>query len=178
MSQRGVSIREATMEWIREYMDAIQSNMIQDLMTYDESDWEEVTKPVKGDEVVLLNKSDQIGTVLEYDEDSEIYKVELENGDVEELREWEDFYLPSSDFPMWSTMWSFRDSADEQWLVYYDGVRKLSECGFTVYESKKYGYFFGIDAAGYNFVDAFWIPLYKARGLKWHDPELEGKDCA
>ena len=45
----------------------------------------------------------------------------------------------------------------------------MSECGFRIYYSEKYGYFFGIDGAGYDFYEAHWIPLYKARGLKWHE---------
>ena len=49
----------------------------------------------------------------------------------------------------------------------------MSECGFRIYKHEEWGCFFGIDGAGYNFYDAHWIPLYKARGLKWHDEAAE-----
>lgn len=52
-------------------------------------------------------------------------------------------------------------------------IRLMSECGFRIFESEEFGYFFGIDAAGFDFYEAFWCPLYKARGLHWHDDEAE-----
>lgn len=73
--------------------------------------------------------------------------------------------------PMWGTMWSFYDSADDYWLEELDGVAIMIDIGFTVFESYNYGYFFGLDAAGFDFYEAFWIPLYKARGLCWHTRE-------
>ena len=42
-----------------------------------------------------------------------------------------------------------------------------------MYESGEFGYFFGIDGAGYDFYECHWIPLYKARGLQWHDEMTE-----
>ena len=47
----------------------------------------------------------------------------------------------------------------------------MIECGFVVCESIDYGYFFGIDGGGYDFYNAHWLPLYKARGLQWHEEE-------
>jgi hypothetical protein len=82
--------------------------------------------------------------------------------------------------PCWGTMFSFRDSADIDWMdggygIWEEqaGIKALSKCGFHVYESDEFGYFFGIDAAGFDFYEAFWIPLYKARGLQWHDIDEE-----
>lgn len=54
-----------------------------------------------------------------------------------------------------------------------DGIKKMSECGFRIYEHDEWGYFFGIDGCGYSFYDEHWIPLYKKRGLQWHDPKAE-----
>ena len=70
--------------------------------------------------------------------------------------------------PMWGTMWSFGDSADDYWLEKGDGLELMAECGFRIYEQEDFGYLFGIDGAGYSFMDEHWIPLYKARGLHWH----------
>lgn len=47
----------------------------------------------------------------------------------------------------------------------------MIDIGFTVFEAYNYGYFFGLDAASFDFHEAFWIPLYKARGLRWHTRE-------
>lgn len=72
-------------------------------------------------------------------------------------------------FPMWGWMWQFYDSIDDWWLEEGGGLAIMSELGFRVYESQEYGYFFGIDGAGYDFYETHWIPLYRARGLQWHD---------
>lgn len=70
-------------------------------------------------------------------------------------------------FPMWSTMWSFDCSIDEDWAR--ENIETMQECGFRVYENDDFGIIFGIDGAGYSFYEAHWIPLYNARGLKWHN---------
>lgn len=73
--------------------------------------------------------------------------------------------------PMWDTMWSFGDSIDNDWLngeFGVNGLKQMIDCGFRVYKSEDWGYVFGIDGAGYDFFEAHWIPLYDARGLKWH----------
>ena len=73
--------------------------------------------------------------------------------------------------PMWSTMWSFGNSADDYWLEEEDGLELMAECGFRIYEQKDFGYLFGLDGAGYSFMEEHWIPLYKAPGLRWHREE-------
>lgn len=70
--------------------------------------------------------------------------------------------------PMWGTMWSFSDPCDNWWLEEKDGIRIMSELGFRIYSHEEWGYFFGVDGAGYDFYEQHWIPLYKARGLHWH----------
>ena len=69
--------------------------------------------------------------------------------------------------PMWGTMWTFGESLDEDWAR--ENIQIMQDCGFRVYENDDFGIIFGIDGAGYNFYESHWIPLYKARGLKWHD---------
>ena len=63
-------------------------------------------------------------------------------------------------------MWSFGDSVDNYWLEEKEGIALMSRCGFRIFRSKKFGYFFGIDA-GYDFYEAHRIPLYNERGLRW-----------
>lgn len=47
----------------------------------------------------------------------------------------------------------------------------MADCGFRIYEQKDYRFVFGIDGAGYSFLEHHFIPLYKARRLQWHDSE-------
>lgn len=100
---------------------------------------------------------------------SVIIKIcELDVDSVYELTtpgEYDDF------LPMWSTMWTFGESLDEDWAR--ENIQIMQDCGFRVYENDDFGIIFGIDGAGYNFYESHWIPLYKARGLKWHDKEVE-----
>lgn len=96
--------------------------------------------------------------------------------------EWEEVTVPDGVsepydvFPMWGTMWSFHDSIDDWWLEECDGIRLMSECGFRIYYHQAWGYFFGIDGAGYDFYAEHWEPLYKVRGLHWHDEEDKSDD--
>ena len=73
--------------------------------------------------------------------------------------------------PMWGTMWSFGNSADDSWFEEEGGLELMAECGFRIYEQEDFGYLFGPDGAGYSFMEEHWIPLYKARGLRWHREE-------
>ena len=89
--------------------------------------------------------------------------------------EWEEVTVfdeddePDSVLPMWGWMWSFGDSCDEEWLE--DNIGTMSKLGFRIYCHDEFGYWFGIDGAGYSFMDEHFIPLYKARGLHWHKEE-------
>ena len=58
------------------------------------------------------------------------------------------------------------DSGHPQFNKHADEVAKL---GFFIFESEDWDILLGIDAGGFDFYDAFWIPLYKLRGLKWHE---------
>lgn len=172
------TINEAAHLWVGEF-NAIQQGMIEKLMQADPEDWHEVTMPVRGDLVYVYDLPDKVdtlehcGTIQSYDEESDLYCVKLYDGMLISVGEW-DFEVEYDDsLPMWGTMWSFSDSCDDWWLEECNGLRKMSECGFRVYESEEFGYFFGIDGAGYDFYEQHWMPLYKARGLHWHDSQAE-----
>lgn len=102
-----------------------------------------------------------------------LYVIERDCGEIIEARDGEFEVEYDCMLPMWRWMWSFDDSADDYWLEELDGIRIMSECGFRIYEHEEFGYFFGIDGCGYDFYEAHWIPLYKARGLQWHDEVAE-----
>ncbi len=103
--------------------------------------------------------------MTEFLEDN-LIKVELFNGE-EVVVEKEDISIEEDDFfPMGEFMWQFSDSIDDWWLENH--LQEMTDCGFRIYEFDEFGYFFGIDGAGYDFYEVHWIPLYKARGLQWH----------
>lgn len=178
MLRTGMTIYEATSEWVRE-MNAIQQGMIAKMMKSDIDEWTEVTAPKPGDQVYVYEVPEELdtlehgGEIVSYDEESDLYCIELYDGKKVSAAA-EDFEVEYDGYlPMWGTMWSFGDSADDYWLEEMGGIRIMSECGFRIYEHEEFGYFFGIDGAGYDFYEAHWIPLYKARGLQWHDPNAE-----
>jgi hypothetical protein len=171
MLRQGMTINDAAHEWVREF-NAIPQGMISELMKHDIDSWHEVTTKSVGDRVYCYEHR-EYGEIEAYNVETEKHTVVLDNGEKVEVDE-SDMELEYYDGrPMWGTMWSFGDSADDWWLEEGEGIRIMSNCGFRIYEHEEYGYFFGIDGAGYDFYEAHWIPLYKARGLKWHDKSAE-----
>lgn len=177
MIREGMTFREATEKWVSE-MNAIPQAMIGKLMTVCPDEWMEVTAPVEGDRVCVWDGShnEERGVIAEDDVDGDprLHRIEF---DKESL---DDVVLPEDDFevtrddmlPMWGTMWSF-SGIDDFWIAEDGNIRKMSECGFRVYYNSEFGYFFGIDGAGYSFMDEHFEPIYRARGLQWHDPATE-----
>lgn len=189
MRAKGTTIREAAEQWVGE-MNAYPYDMISKLMEADYDSWHEVTEPKIGDRVFVYHKGSGEITGKKMTEDGLVYMVEFDESLLkpvygDEFNDGQRIFsieVPADELeietdgslPMWGTLWSFGDSADDYWLENMDGIRIMSECGFRVYESEDFGYFFGIDGAGYDFYESHWIPLYKARGLQWHDPMTDG----
>lgn len=178
MGRKGLTVKDATRMWVSE-MNAIPKGMIAKLMRADPDDWHEVTRPGRGDRVDVyevpweLDTLKHGGKIRSYNEECGLYCIELYDGKLVSAVE-DDFEVErDSSLPMWGMMWSFGDSADNWWLEEDNGIRVMSDCGFRIYESEEFGFFFGIDGAGYDFYEAHWVPLYRARGLQWHDPETE-----
>lgn len=175
MLRAGMTINDAAHEWVREF-NAISRGIIEILMAHDPDSWLEVTLPTVGDRVYMLEATGgnpaQEGEITEIWKALDIYTIHLDNGNSINLTQEEFEVQYDNVLPMWGTMWSFGDICDEDWLMDV-GLRAVSNCGFRVFKSDDFGYFFGIDGAGYDFYEAHWEPLYKARGLKWHDPAAE-----
>ena len=162
------TIRDAVNAWVGE-MNAIPTGMVQKLVEYEPEAWHTVTVPSQNDRVYVTFDGDNPygpGEIIDIEDDT--YTIELDSGETVVVESGEFEMENDSDLPMWGTMWQFGDSADEYWLTELGGLRAMSECGFTIVESSEFGYFFGIDGAGYSFYEEHWIPLYKARGLHWH----------
>lgn len=172
---RGMTRLEACREWVRE-MNAFPNDMIAKLMEAAPDEWTEVTVPSRGDRVYVFNApdgEDGWGEITGHSDDGETYTVQLDGGTEVEVKR-DDMEVEYDDgLPMWGWLWQFGDSADDYWLEDLDGIQLMSDCGFRIYEHEEWGYFFGIDGAGYDFYEAHWLPLYNARGLQWHDKETE-----
>lgn len=99
----------------------------------------------------------------------------------EGLRDYEDGYddgdeelgtYGSTHCPMWSTWFQPSNSWEENWVE--DHKEEIAELGFTIINVWLDGcedIFLGIDGAGFDFYEAFWIPLYRLHGFHWHDEE-------
>lgn len=176
MIKQGMTISEAAHEWVRE-MNGYPQEMISVLMQAKPDDWHEVTMPRICNRVYIFNLPDGCD---DYSDNGEIegivedaYIIKLDDGNTVELGI-DDFEVErDSVLPMWGWMWSFSDSADDYWMEELDGIKKMSECGFRIYENEEWGYFFGIDGCGYSFYEEHWVPAYKERGLQWHDKRTE-----
>lgn len=176
---------EATREWVKEF-NAFPESMIEIIANHT-GDFIEVTCPCVGDRVYYYDTGDYGEVVAiqhhisgcpeeeipdEYKDDyKDWYDIKLDNGDILYRQTIDDFEEVNRHecFPMWGTMWQFNNSCDDYWLEELNGLQAMSKCGFRIYYSEEFGYFFGIDGCGYDFYEAHWIPLYEARGLKWHE---------
>ncbi len=158
---------DATREWVRGF-NTFPRKMIENLMSNNPDEWMEVTLPSAGDKVYVYDVPEGFpheGTIHNYDMDSDLYCIELDTGERLSVG-YDDFEVEryNNGLPMWDTLWQFGDSADDYWLEEMNGIQIMSDCGFRIYSHEEFGYFFGIDAAGLDFYEAFWLPLYNARG--------------
>lgn len=176
MLRTGMTRLEAAQMWVNSF-NAVPTQMIAKLMEADPDDWCKITCPVVGDRVYVFEDGE--GVVIDVYRKTNC-KVKMDNGltwhGYAGLMEVE----YDSKLPMWGTMWSFSDSCDNYWLDRpeidgSDGITVMSQCGFRIFKSYEFGYFFGIDGAGYDFYESHWLPLYKARGLEWHDPKTDNE---
>lgn len=168
------TINDAAHAWVAEF-NAIPMAIIDKLLEANSEELHEITPPSVGDRVFVFDSpaDEDTGEIIERNES--IYTIKLDDGTTCDL-EAGDFEVQHDEFlPMWGTMWAFGDSIDNWWLE-DGGLQIMADCGFRIYEQEDYDYIFGIDGAGYSFYEEHWIPLYKARGLKWHKEEDKGDE--
>ena len=160
MIRIGMTRLEAAREWVKGF-NAIPTRMIIKLMGIEPDDWSEVTRPAVGDRVEAFDSGVDKGSLAEIDYETGWCKVKLDTGGIARYHENRIDVEYDDGIPMWGTMWSFHDSADNGWFEfeYDEAIKAMSDCGFRVYESDDYGYFFGIDGYGYDFYEHHWVPL-------------------
>lgn len=174
------TLTEACRAWVGE-MHHIPMSVVEKLIRFNESDIVEVTPPSMYDIVEVYNDEVKgLGEIVDtnWNGEEDLYMVKMDKdpnnpqfiyrNDLEVVRE--------SGLPMWGTMFAFTDTCDNDWLE--NNLQAVADCGFRIYESEDYGYIFGIDGAGYDFYEAHWIPLYKARGFHWHKTDDTKKEIA
>lgn len=147
-----MDIREATQKWVDSF-NAIPQSLIIKAYQDNIDDIQEIT-PIN----YICNEC--YGEFTEYENNGCCPLCASKNIDEKYPADW---------LPMWGWMWTFGNGWDSEWA--YEHLQDMADCGFRIYESDELGLFFGIDGAGYSFMDEHWIPLYRARGLKWHDEE-------
>lgn len=174
---KGMTINDATHKWVSEF-NAIPQSMIERLRRAAPDEWEELTLPRAGSRVHVFD----LTAATRWNTSAKSRRMPQTSTSTGwiwtaarpfswSLTIWKSWTKPCSQCG--GTMWSFGDSCDDYWLEYADGVQAMSDCGFRVYQHEEWGFFFGIDGAGYDFYSEHWIPLYKRRGLQWHDPAAE-----
>lgn len=153
-TKQTVTIREAAQRWVNEF-----NAIPQQLITKAYPNMEEIDILCTDLECTHCGNTEY--TEIEEDDGSEEKILTCDNCEHAEFSE-------KYDLPMWGTMWTV-SNLDEDWIK--DNLETMRKCGFWVYESDELGVFIGIDGAGYDFYADHWIPLYKARGLQWHNAE-------
>lgn len=146
------TILEATKQWMGEW-NAIPQSLIEKAYPMGEE---------SGLNVLSTRKecTNCGGTEFKKDEDDDLICTSCEEVDSA---------VNQYGLPMWGTMWTFDTNLDDEWIT--SNLETVSDLGIWVYESEELGVLIGIDGAGYDFYESHWIPLYKARGLQWHDKE-------
>lgn len=71
--------------------------------------------------------------------------------------------------PIWNTWFVPAYGFEAGWIE--EHKEKVADCGFTlIFDADDHSLFaLGVDSAGYSFTDEHWLPLYRARGLRWHN---------
>lgn len=167
--ERKTTVRDAAYKWVNGF-NAIPQELI--IKAYGRDNIDELIEitPIATGDRVWSNEYQEECEVISIDREEETIIIEVNGEEVEtDLND----ISPEREslLPMWGTMWTFGERIDEDWAL--NNLEIIADCGFRVYESDELGLYFGIDGAGYDFYESHWIPLYKARGLKWHDVETE-----
>lgn len=160
-----MNIKDACRKWVNGF-NSIPYSLIEKAYCGDNIDDITELTPLTVGSYVWSNKHQTTGEILKIKDKVAIVmindkKIKI---DLDNLSSEEDSFLP-----MWGTMWTFGERIDEIWAE--EHLQEMADCGFRIYETEELGILFGIDGAGYDFYESHWIPLYKARGLRWHNED-------
>jgi hypothetical protein len=71
---------------------------------------------------------------------------------------------------MWGTVFQPDERIDREWMI-ANADEIADKCGIHVFECDELECFLAIDGAGYDFYAEHWAPLYRLRGLQWHEKQ-------
>lgn len=151
--------RETVALWVRMSLNEFPRKMIRRAMHSDEDSWEEITTPILGNTVHTYTKH-SVATIIECNGKGN-YTVEYADGSREIISRDEFIVEHKQELPTWPIIWNFKDSIYDDWIS-NGGVDILSECGFRVFHSDDFGFFFGVDDTNCDFLTRYWLPLYGA----------------
>lgn len=144
-------------------MEFIPQSVFVKLQAYDDS-VNEVTPPALNETVWYVGEGK--GKEAEVIETSrsgfkELYTVKTNDG-VEHIASTDDLEPIRDDFfPMWGTMFVPEDLDQMRMRNNKDNImQKIADIGFRIYDTEDFGYVLGIDAAGFDFYERYWFPLY------------------
>ena len=110
-------------------------------------------------EIKEINEENETITIMNDDEEIRVSKNKIEK---------EEYTF----FPSWSTMWEFSNIKEKQ-------AKLVAKCGFDMYKLEEDGtILIGIDGGGCDFFDEYWLPLYDAMNMRWHDEATEKENVA
>ena len=173
------TLTEACHAWVESF-DAIPMSAIEKINEYDieHTGCDSIVEitPISVGDRCFINEGkwkDNYGTICKSNYRGEgNFLIDIDGENQKRIVSGDDIEIIDRDpFPIWGIMWAFPDQIDIEWATgEYLGphLQEIADCGFRIYQSDDFGILLGIDGAGYNFYDAHWIPLYKARGLHWH----------
>lgn len=157
-----ISTEEKVARWVSNF-NQFPLSMIKKLMELDAGSWHEVTTPSYGSQVFVTNSSnlsELLGEIIDYQEETDLYRIQLDFGETIEVGE-DDFELLYDDvLPSYGWIWQFKNGSDIDWFSKKENLRMMSNYGFRIYEHDTWGFFFGVDACGEDFYAKYWMPLY------------------
>ncbi len=180
MIRKNMTVEEAAREWVDEF-NAVPAGVLEKLREFGDS-VKEITPLKRGDRVSVVDGiyAGEDGEVVRVPENGDnCYVICLDSSDEKVKGSSKDLTAEEGgNLPMWRTMWTFSDPCDKRWAEDPQHLRMMASCGFRLYKQADYGLIFGIDGAGDDFFQSFWIPLYRARELHWHNPDTETKEVS
>ena len=171
---------KATRDWVEQFSN-IPQQILNDLLESGNKEYDEIYNPLYSVTCQMIN---DCGSCKQADNTTPAEYTELYEDDEEMYEDCKDSYthwpdkpMPQCDaederrnedaIPIWGTLFQ-PQSYDRKWFR-NNAQTIYEETGVLVYDNEYYDIMLGINSAGHCFYQSYWIPLYKLRGLKWHE---------
>ena len=169
---------EQAKKWADQFTNVPQQ-LLTDLIEAKGTYWEDLCQPLYRVSCKMLDNDGECSFIQDiskkdieglYDNNKEeIFEDcgESNTNDEESFASCDPSYEREDNIPMWGTLFQ-PPYGDRDW--FRDMAQTIyEETGVLVYENEHYDILLGINSCGHCFYQSYWIPLYKLRGLKWHE---------